>query len=33
MMEVENKIWAIVNPDSELEEFTEVDDEPISIED
>ena len=33
MMEVENKIWAIVNPDSELEEFTEVDDEPISLED
>tara|TARA_B100000029_G_scaffold512047_1_gene607665 strand:- start:1099 stop:2139 length:1041 start_codon:yes stop_codon:yes gene_type:complete len=33
MMEIENKIWAIVNPDVEaVDEFTETDDEPISIE-
>ncbi|MEE2682561.1 MAG: recombinase RecA [Actinomycetota bacterium] len=33
MMEIENKIWAIVNPDVEaVDEFTVADDEPISIE-
>ena len=33
MMEIENKIWAIVNPAVEaVDEFTETDDEPISIE-
>ncbi|MEE2682896.1 MAG: recombinase RecA [Actinomycetota bacterium] len=32
MMEIENRIWAIVNPQNETEEFTEADDEPISIE-
>ncbi len=33
MMEIENKIWAIVNPDIEaVDEFTEADDEPISVE-
>ena len=33
MMEIENKIWAIVNPDDEQDSFTSADDEPISIED
>ena len=33
MMEIENKIWAIVNPDAEQDAFTSADDEPISIED
>ena len=33
MMEIENKIWAIVNPDDEQDAFTSADDEPISIED
>ena len=33
MMEIENKIWAIVNPDEEQDSFTSADDEPISIED
>ena len=33
MMEIENKIWAIVNPDDEQDSFTSSDDEPISIED
>ena len=33
MMEFENKIWAIVNPDDEQDSFTSADDEPISIED
>ena len=32
MMEIENKIWAIVNPDDEQDSFTSADDEPISIE-
>ncbi|HJM27598.1 MAG: recombinase RecA [Acidimicrobiales bacterium] len=32
MMEIENKIWAIVNPENENEDFAEADDEPISIE-
>ncbi|HJM99825.1 MAG TPA: recombinase RecA [Acidimicrobiales bacterium] len=32
MMEVENRIWAIVNPENEIEEFTEADDEPITVE-
>ena len=32
-MEIENKIWAIVNPDDEQDSFTSADDEPISIED
>ena len=32
MMEVENRIWAIVNPDNEIEEFTDADDEPITVE-
>ncbi|MBD17330.1 MAG: recombinase RecA [Actinomycetota bacterium] len=33
MMEIENKIWAIVNPSNEQDSFTSADDEPISIED
>ena len=33
MMEIENKIWAIVNPSDEQDSFTSADDEPISIED
>jgi len=33
MMEIENKIWAIVNPSNEDDSFTSADDEPISIED
>ena len=33
MMEIENKIWAIVNPEDEQDSFTSADDEPISIED
>ena len=33
MMEIENKIWAIVNPEDEQYSFTSADDEPISIED
>ena len=33
MMEIENKIWAIVNPDDEQDSFTSAEDEPISIED
>ena len=33
MMEIENKIWAIVKPDDEQDSFTSADDEPISIED
>ena len=33
MMEIENKIWAIVNPCDEQDSFTSADDEPISIED
>ncbi len=33
MMEIENKIWAIVNPSNEDDSFTSTDDEPISIED
>ena len=33
MMEIENKIWAIVNPDDDQDSFTSADDEPISIED
>ena len=33
MMEIENKIWAIVNPSNEQDSFTPADDEPISIED
>ena len=33
MMEIENKIWAIVNPGDEQDSFTSADDEPISIED
>ena len=33
MMEIENKIWAIVNPNDEQDSFTSADDEPISIED
>ncbi len=33
MMEIENKIWAIVNPSNEEDSFTSADDEPISIED
>ena len=33
MMEIENKIWAIVNPSDEQDTFTSADDEPISIED
>ena len=32
MMEIENKIWAVVNPDVEEDAFTSADDEPISIE-
>ena len=32
MMEIENKIWAVVNPDVEEDAFTPADDEPISIE-
>ena len=32
MMEVENRIWAIVNPENEIEEFTDADDEPITVE-
>lgn len=32
MMEVENRIWAIVNPENEIGEFTEADDEPITVE-
>ncbi|MBT95211.1 MAG: recombinase RecA [Acidimicrobiaceae bacterium] len=32
MMEVENKIWAVVNPEAEEDSFTTADDEPISIE-
>jgi recombination protein RecA len=32
MMEVENKIWAVVNPEVEEDSFTTADDEPISIE-
>ena len=31
MMEIENKIWAIVNPSDEEDSFTSADDEPISI--
>ena len=30
-MEIENKIWAIVNPSDEEDSFTSADDEPISI--
>ncbi len=33
MMEIENRIWETVHPDEEVDQFTEVDDEPISIED
>ena len=33
MMEIENKIWAIVNPSDEQDSCTSADDEPISIED
>jgi len=33
MMEIENKIWAIVNPSDEQDSFTSADDEPISVED
>ena len=33
MMEIENKIWAIVNPSDEQDSFTSADDAPISIED
>ena len=33
MMEIENKIWAIVNPSDEQDSFTSADDEPISLED
>ena len=33
MMEIENKIWAIVNPEHGQDSFTSADDEPISIED
>ncbi len=33
MMEIEYKIWAIVNPSDEQDSFTSADDEPISIED
>ena len=32
MMEIENKIWAVVNPDVEEDAFTSADDEPISLE-
>ena len=32
MMEIENKIWAVVNPDVEEDAFTSADDKPISIE-
>lgn len=33
MMEIENRIWETVNPDDQADEFSEADDEPISIED
>jgi recombination protein RecA len=33
MMEVENRIWAIVHPEDEADDFTEADDEPIAIKD
>ncbi|MED5445350.1 MAG: recombinase RecA [Actinomycetota bacterium] len=33
MMEIQNRIWETVHPDAEEDQFTEVDDQPISIED
>ena len=33
MMEIQNRIWETVHPDAEEDQFTEADDEPISIED
>ena len=33
MMEIQNRIWETVHPDAEEDQFTEADDQPISIED
>ena len=33
MIEIENRIWGVVHPEEDAEQFTEADDEPISIED